>query len=76
MPIYEYYCEDCDSSFEALVQSGHHDEAHCPSCSSANISRQMSVFASRAAGNQARSNGSAGQPMSGGSCCGGSCGCH
>ena len=80
MPIYEYRCTDCDSTFEALVRSGH-DDAQCPSCHGDHLSRQMSVFASRTNGdggaaiaNAIASNG--GSKMSGGGCCGGGCGCH
>lgn len=71
MPIYEYRCVDCGGSFEALV-SASRPEAECPSCHGANLSRELSVFAS------ARSvGGSAGPPMGagGGGCCAGGCGC-
>ena len=72
MPIYEYRCVDCGGSFEALV-SASRPEAECPSCHGANLSRELSVFASaRGAG------GSASPPMSagaGGGCCAGGCGC-
>jgi putative FmdB family regulatory protein len=74
MPIYEYRCEDCDNSFEALIGFGHDNEAQCPSCSSMHLSREMSVFASRADSVKAESNGGGGR-MRGG-CCGGSCGCR
>jgi putative FmdB family regulatory protein len=75
MPIYEYRCHECESSFETLVQPGHHDETQCPSCNSINISREMSVFASRGGNGEAKLNDSEAGPMRG-SCCGGSCGCH
>jgi putative FmdB family regulatory protein len=75
MPIYEYHCEDCDHSFETLVQAGHYDDMQCPSCMSVKIVREMSVFASRgSATTQPNGNGPA--MMRGGGCCGGSCGCH
>jgi len=77
MPIYEYHCEDCDSSFETLVQPGHHDETQCPSCMSVKIVREMSVFASRGYNSEVKPNGSGAAMMrGGGGCCGGSCGCH
>ena len=76
MPIYEYHCADCDNSFETLIRPGHDDEALCPSCSSVNISREMSVFASRGASNGLESNGGGSGMRGGGGCCGGSCGCH
>jgi putative FmdB family regulatory protein len=77
MPIYEYRCENCDKSFETLVRPGHGDDAQCPSCNGLNLSREMSVFASRWSDGETKSNGG-GTPMmrTGGGCCGGSCGCH
>ena len=69
MPIYEYVCMECESHFEELVRNG--QEPDCPDCSSANVRRQLSVFA--------MSGGTAEQPTfrssGGGGCCGGSCGC-
>jgi putative FmdB family regulatory protein len=69
VPIYEYVCMECESHFEELVRNG--EEPDCPDCSSANVRRQLSVFA--------MSGGTAEQPTfrssGGGGCCGGSCGC-
>ena len=69
MPIYEYVCMECESHFEELVRNG--EEPDCPDCSSANVKRQLSVFAMHG--------GTAEQPSfrssGGGGCCGGSCGC-
>ncbi len=69
MPIYEYVCMECESHFEELVRNG--EQPDCPDCSSANVRRQLSVFA--------MSGGTAEQPTfrssGGGGCCGGSCGC-
>jgi putative FmdB family regulatory protein len=77
MPIYEYRCEDCDSSFETLVQAGQHDEPQCPSCMGVKIVREMSVFASRGGNGDAKPDQSGAAMMrGGGGCCGGSCGCH
>jgi putative FmdB family regulatory protein len=77
MPIYEYHCEECDNSFETLVRAGHDDDTQCPSCTSVNLSRKMSVFASRADNGKAESGGTGAAMMrGGGGCCGGSCGCH
>jgi putative FmdB family regulatory protein len=85
MPIYEFRCEDCATSFETLVRAGHRGDARCPRCNGARLVREMSVFASRAgAGDSARaaadaiaSNGGSGPGrMGGGGCCGGACGCH
>jgi len=75
MPIYEYHCDDCNYSFETLVRLGHDEDAQCPSCSSAKLSREMSVFASGHRNGHADSNGAGAGMMRGGGCCGGSCGC-
>lgn len=41
MPLYDYTCQDCDLTFEALVFAG--DEVECPKCESEHVERQMSV---------------------------------
>jgi putative FmdB family regulatory protein len=43
MPIFEYQCRQCSSSFELLVRSG--TAVECPSCSSANVVKKLSIFA-------------------------------
>jgi putative FmdB family regulatory protein len=47
MPIYEYRCGDCERSVEVLVRPGHDEDAECPACHGAHLTRQMSVFAAR-----------------------------
>ena len=72
VPIYEYVCMECESHFEELVRNG--EEPDCPDCTSSNVRKQFSVFASTSASGH----GAADQPTygsSGGGCCGGSCGC-
>ena len=66
VPIYEYVCMECESHFEELVRNG--EQPDCPDCTSSNVRKQFSVFATH---------GTAEQPGygSGGGCCGGSCGC-
>ena len=63
MPIFEYVCQECNHSFEALVFG--RDKAKCPKCASKKLSPQLSVFATSA-------KGSASTPASSGPC--GSCG--
>jgi putative FmdB family regulatory protein len=83
MPIYEFRCGDCETSFETLVRAGRDDDAECPRCHGSRLTRQMSVFASHngssgsmaAAAAAVASNG-LGSGRSGGGCCGGGCGCH
>ncbi len=43
MPIYEYVCRKCQHGFEALVDST--GKAECPKCASAELDKQLSVFA-------------------------------
>jgi putative FmdB family regulatory protein len=64
MPIYEYTCEDCKSSFEKLVptMSGG-DHADCPECGSSKAARKFSVFAVGAEGS--KSSASQDAPMCG-----------
>ena len=77
MPIYEYRCEDCESSFETLVRPGHDEDAQCPSCHGDHLNREMSVFAQHGGGDGASAAPitGGGMPRGGGGCCGGSCGC-
>jgi putative FmdB family regulatory protein len=47
MPIFEFACRDCGSSFEeimtfAAMEAG---EARCPKCGSSNVDRGLSSFA-------------------------------
>jgi putative FmdB family regulatory protein len=44
MPIYEYVCGSCQARFEKLVRR-FGEEVACPSCASAAVDRQLSVFA-------------------------------
>jgi putative FmdB family regulatory protein len=71
MPIYEFVCMQCESHFEELVRMG--QSADCPDCGSANVRKQLSVFAAHGPNPK----GIAEQPSfgGGGGCCGGSCGC-
>jgi putative FmdB family regulatory protein len=43
MPIFEYVCRDCGHAFETIVTGSRQPE--CPSCSSAALEKQLSVFA-------------------------------
>ncbi len=72
MPIFEYICRDCGQHFERLVQGG--VTPTCPSCSGAQLEKQLSVFAvsTRAASSSAMpmtgACGSCGDPRGPGSC--------
>jgi putative FmdB family regulatory protein len=67
VPIYEFVCMQCESHFEELVRMD--EGADCPDCGSANVRRQLSVFAAHGITEQPTFGGG------GGGCCGGSCGC-
>lgn len=43
MPIFEYVCKQCKGRFEALVRAS--TTVACPSCKSAAVEKQLSVFA-------------------------------
>ena len=70
MPIYEYRCRGCGGDFEKYVHSAATSVA-CPTCTSAEVSRKLSVFGLRSDGSAVAST-----VPSGGGCCGGGCGCH
>jgi putative FmdB family regulatory protein len=44
VPLYEYVCRDCGAGFEKLVRR-FGDAVDCPTCSSAAVDKQLSVFA-------------------------------
>jgi putative FmdB family regulatory protein len=69
MPIYEYVCDECETRFEKIVMN-QQQQIVCPNCASKRASLQLSVFATNGSSTSAPSSGS------GGSCCGGGCGCH
>lgn len=49
MPIFEYRCADCGTSFEKLVRrSG--DEVACPSCGEKHLKQELSTFSAHANG--------------------------
>lgn len=75
MPIYEYRCEGCATTFEQLVRSSA-QVIRCPRCEATSVSRQLSSFAAH--GVASRTAGAGSSKASGcGGCSGGSCsGCH
>jgi len=84
MPLYEYYCHDCNAHFELLTSYQNADAGIiCQECHSLHVRRLLSVVA------KTRKNGNGGDDygseqdwsnvsFDGGSCgCGGgNCGCH
>jgi putative FmdB family regulatory protein len=53
MPIFEYTCEDCGSSFEKLVRNAANEASSngvaCPSCGDHHVKREYSTFAAQTA---------------------------
>lgn len=80
MPIYEFFCADCQAKFEILspyarVKAG---EIVCQKCHGAQVRRLLSVFAARRGGDGEFGDGydfSGPDDASGGCACGGQCSC-
>lgn len=71
MPIFEYACNDCGKQFETLVRSD--TVLACPVCGSAQLEKQLSVFATTAVTESGRPAmpspcGSCGNPGGPGAC--------
>jgi putative FmdB family regulatory protein len=67
MPIYEYHCSECGSTFEELVLAKQSEAVKCSGCGSSEVERKFSTFAAQT------SNGSTASKAP--SFEGGSCGC-
>lgn len=75
MPLYEYYCAECQTKFDARRPMSEADAViECKQCQSPRTNRVISLFA--AIGSSTKSNGQAMTESFGGGCCGGSCGCR
>ncbi len=75
MPVYEYYCRECDKRFEALRPMSQMDAPiACPRCNASDARRAISVFAavSRESGGGSRMIASS-APSGCGGCAGGNC---
>ena len=71
MPIYEYFCVDCRTKFEALRPMARADDAiACEACGWGRTARVLSVFAIKSG------DGASVMESPGGGCaCGGACAC-
>jgi putative FmdB family regulatory protein len=84
MPLYEYYCADCNAKFEVLTSYSASREAKvCATCQGTNVrklfpmvARTVRVGADDGYGSYAEDYASDAGGDTGGGCCGGSCGCH
>ena len=46
MPIYEYYCPECDAEFEKLVKLSEANVVqNCPECGGKHTQKKLSAFA-------------------------------
>lgn len=43
MPIFDYYCEKCDETFEKLILPSDKSEVVCPGCGSNKVERMVSA---------------------------------
>lgn len=58
MPLFEYVCEECGSTFEKLVRSST-TVIQCPDCATEHVRKKISTFASKIAGGGAAASSSA-----------------
>ncbi|MDE3077026.1 MAG: zinc ribbon domain-containing protein [Chloroflexota bacterium] len=83
MPVYEYYCSDCHTTFDALrSMAAAADPMECSHCgASKHVNRTITTFARVGVNAGVESfggtqSGGSASPSFGGGCCGGACGCH
>jgi putative FmdB family regulatory protein len=43
MPIYEYQCKSCNTTFEKLVFKGDDESITCPNCDAENVKKLLSA---------------------------------
>jgi putative FmdB family regulatory protein len=67
MPLYEFFCPDCQKEQEQLVRGD--ETPACESCGGQRLTKLLSVPAMH-------SGGDAGPRPQGGGSCGSGCGCH
>jgi putative FmdB family regulatory protein len=51
MPLFEYLCARCGTTFEQLVRSSSTQQVVCPRCQSIHVQKQMSSFAVKGGSN-------------------------
>ena len=76
MPLFEYRCSDCNTSYEILHKRAEDkDIIECPACRSRSYSKKFSVFATALSGQAPQTSCDPGMcDLPGASCCGGACG--
>ncbi len=74
MPLYEYYCADCHTKFEALRPMSQADAPiQCRHCESMNTSRAISLFAAFSKSESGASQAITGAGGGCSTCAGGTC---
>lgn len=77
MPLYEYYCPDCQTKFDALRPMSKADASiACKCCESERPTRMLSLFATVSSDTSRPSSQPALSSYDSGGCCGGACGCR
>ena len=72
MPIYEYLCESCGQNYEQLRRMSEADNSlQCPSCSSSDVHRKLSAFATTSGSPDSAPSAGGGCGMN--ACAGGRC---
>ena len=76
MPVYEYFCRDCNTKYEKLRPVRDADApVACPECKAENSVRTLSVFIVHAGAGSGQSASQFSAPTGGGCACGGACSC-
>jgi len=66
MPIYEYHCEECGTTFDKLVRSMSAPvEVECPTCHSTRCKKHFSTFGTSGFGSGSYSGASSCSPSGG-----------
>lgn len=77
MPLYEYRCQKCGKTYEALARNALAPTDPCPACGSKRVEKLFSSFSTNSSSTTSTAlppcaGGSCGLPAQG--CCGGGCG--
>lgn len=74
MPLYEYFCPECERDFEQRMPIAEADQAACPNCGSAQTKRRLARVALQLQSVSSSSFSDVGSVCDSSSCCGGTCG--